>query len=301
MRKLLIVLLLCASAWATTTVTGNMKNLGTSSVSGGFVRFWLRGCAGNQPRVAGTGIIAPSLGGVFFFDVPADSSGNLAGTLYSNRDVAGTGNGEVECGGSLTATWYGMQAFFAGKGGPEVPVIAKNTGTLDVSNVTPITTNPVIVAPTGDSTYLRLDAGNSPVTGPITFGSAITANSTLSVAGQITSLLSFGTPPFVVASSTPVANLITQYHPLVYSCGVTTTCAGGGQPAQTLMRFAIGSVQLTTGAATVSGINLFTTSFFAFCMDVTGLHPVQCVEATLNSFNIAGTGSDQITYLLIGQ
>lgn len=167
MKKLIIVFLLLSSfALATTTVTGNIRNLGTGTIgSGAFVRFWLRGCAGNQPRINGTGIIAPSQGGVFFFDFPANTSGTISGTLYSTRDSTGLLGGDIECGGSTTAVWYGMQAYFAGKGGPEVPVHAKNTASLDISNVTPITTNPVIASPTGDSTYLRLDAGNSPITG----------------------------------------------------------------------------------------------------------------------------------------
>lgn len=178
MKRLLILLLLSACAWGTTTVTGNMQNLGTADVSGGFIRFWLRGCAGNQPRVSGHGLIAPSLGGVFFFDIPANPSGAVSGTLYSNRDSTGLLGGDIECGGSTTATWYGMQAFFAGKGGPEIPVYAKNTAVLDISSVTPLTTNPVVIPPSGDSTYLRLDAGNSPITGTLTLNSGFNVQGT---------------------------------------------------------------------------------------------------------------------------
>jgi len=57
--------------------------------------------------------------------------------------------------------------FLNGKAGPETPIHAKNGATIDITNVTPITTTPVITAPTGDSSYLRLDAGNSPVTGSL--------------------------------------------------------------------------------------------------------------------------------------
>jgi len=177
MKKLLtIFFLFCSPSFATTTVTGVLKTLGTTNSTGGFVRFWLRGCAGNQPRVAGTGIIAPSQGGVFYFDFPTSSSGLVSGTLYSTRDVTGTTNGEIECGGSLTAVWYGMQVFSGGKGGPETPIAANNTATIDVSNVTPITTTPVVPSPTGDNTYLRLDGGNSPVTGPVSFMSTQTTS-----------------------------------------------------------------------------------------------------------------------------
>lgn len=154
--------------WATTTVTGKIQNLGTGNMTAGaFVRFWLRGCSGNQPRINGTSIIGPSQGGVWYFDLPADSSGNISGTLYSTRDNTGNGNGDIECGGSKTSVWYGMQAFVSGRGGPEVPVHAKSGVTLDITQVTPITTNPVVTSPTGDNTYLRLDSGNSPVTGSL--------------------------------------------------------------------------------------------------------------------------------------
>lgn len=170
----ILFLLLAPLSWATTTVTGSIKNLGTGAVTpGSLVRFWLRGCAGNQPRINGTAVIAPTQGGVFFFDLAADASGNISGTIYSTRDNAGTGNGDIECGGSKTAVWYGMQVFNAGKGGPETPVHAKSGATLDVTQVTPITTNPVIAAPTGDTTYLRLDAGNSPIIGNLTVNGTV--------------------------------------------------------------------------------------------------------------------------------
>lgn len=165
----LLCLLLAPAAWGTTAVTGHLQTLGTGNVtSGAFVRFWLRGCSGNQPTVSGTGLIAPTQGGVFFFDIAADGSGAVTGTLYSTRDSTGLLGGDISCGGSTLAVWYGMQVFVGGKGGPEVPIHAKNGVSLDITQVTPITTTPVVTAPTGDSTYLRLDAGNAPVTGNLT-------------------------------------------------------------------------------------------------------------------------------------
>lgn len=161
----LLLLLLSISASATTTVTGTLQNLGTGTVGqGAFVRFWLRGCAGNQPRVAGTALIAPSQGGVFFFDLPANASGAVSGTLYSTRDSTGLLGGDITCGTVTTGVWYGMQVFVGGKGGPEIPIHAKNGVPLNISSVIPITTNPVVTAPTGDSTYCRLDGatGNCP-------------------------------------------------------------------------------------------------------------------------------------------
>src|SRR5258708_4220643 len=148
MKKLIVTFLLCAFACspslATTTVTGKMKTLGTTNISSGtFVRFWLRGCFGNQPRVPGGGMIGPTQGAVFYTDLVADANGNVSGTIYSTRDGTGNGNGEIECGGSYSTEWYGLQSYLNGKGGPEFPVAAKSGGTLDISNVTPLLASPV--------------------------------------------------------------------------------------------------------------------------------------------------------------
>lgn len=176
---LLAGLLLPWAAFGTTTVTGTLKNLGTSSPSSGaFVRFYLRGCAGNQPTIPGVGILAPTQGAVWFQDFPANGSGVISGTLYSTRDATGLLGGDIECGGSFTAVWYGMVIFQAGKAGPEVAVHAKNGATLDISSVTPISVTPVVPAPTGDSTYARLDGGNQPFVGAITAPN-VTATSTV--------------------------------------------------------------------------------------------------------------------------
>jgi hypothetical protein len=223
----LLLGLVCVNALAATTVTGKIQNLGTGNVThGAFVRFWLRGCGGNQPRVNGTSVISPTQGGVFFFDFPADASGNISGTLYSTRDATGNGNGEIECGGSLTAVWYAMQVFYAGNGGPEVQIHAKIGATLNISNVAPITTNPVVAAPAGDGTYSRLDTGNTPFTGNVQapglnsvinpflyagsdIGAQVNAAAASCVAGQqchivipVNSQLSFSTSIVFVANET---------------------------------------------------------------------------------------------------
>lgn len=194
-KRLLALLILSSAAFATTTVSGNIKDLSGTAVSKStFVRFWLRGCAGNQPRINGTALIAPSQGNVFYFDVVPNGSGVVSGTLYSTRDAAGTGNGEIECGGVFTGVWYGMQVYVKGKGGPEIPVHAKNGVTLDITQVTPINTSPVATAPSGDSTYARLDGGNQPFTANIT-------------APVLISNVATGTAPLSVTSTTVVPNL----------------------------------------------------------------------------------------------
>jgi hypothetical protein len=171
---LFFLLLFAPSVWATTTVTGTLQNLGTGTVGqGAFVRFWLRGCGGNIPRINGTAVIAPSQGGVYYFDLAANSSGVISGTLYSTRDATGLLAGDIECGGSKTSVWYGMQIFVGGKGGAEVPIHAKNGVALDITGVTPISQTPPIVAPNGDATYARLDGGNTPFTALINFRSGL--------------------------------------------------------------------------------------------------------------------------------
>lgn len=146
-----------------TSVTGNIRDLGTTAITErAFVRFWLRGTNGNQARVAGTAVLVPR-----YKDFMPDSNGLISGTLYSTRDSAGTGNGEIEVGGSQMAAWYGMVIYRDGRPGPEIPIHALNTGSINITSVTPITTNPVVTAPTGDSTYARLDGGNQPFTAQV--------------------------------------------------------------------------------------------------------------------------------------
>lgn len=184
-KRILAVLLLCASAFGTTTVTGTINNLGGGVVSSGtFVRFYLRGCSGNQPRINGTAIIAPTLGNVYYFDMVPNGSGAISGSLYSTRDSTGLLAGQIECGGSFTSVWYGMVVFVNGKAGPETPIHAKNTATIDISNVTPIASNPVVAAPTGDSTYARLDGGNQPFTSPISIPGLTNSGDTLLSSGK---------------------------------------------------------------------------------------------------------------------
>ncbi len=149
------LLLLPFSAKATTTFTGTIQNLNTGAVTTGtYIRFWLRGCGGNQPRVSGTAVIAPSQGGVFYFDFIANGSGAVSGTLYSTRDSTGLLGGDITCGTSTTSVWYGMQIFVNGKGGPEVPIHAKNGVAFDISTVPLLTVTPVSAAPTISGTIL---------------------------------------------------------------------------------------------------------------------------------------------------
>ena len=85
-----------------TVISGNVKNLVAGAItSRTLVRFTLKGTGGNQPRVNGAALIAPAGGGVEWYAdaIPNSSTGAISITLYSTRDAAGTGNGEIECGG----------------------------------------------------------------------------------------------------------------------------------------------------------------------------------------------------------
>jgi hypothetical protein len=190
---LFVLLAIPGAAHATTTISGNLKDLGTNA-SSGFVRFTLKGCGGNQATVPGVAVLAPTQGAVWFKDFVADASGHISGTIYSTRDSTGLLGGDIECGTSFTSVYYGMSVWVGGKSGPEIGVHAKNGATLDPGSVTPITTNPVTTAPTGDSTYARLDGGNMPFIGNVQ-------------ASQLISTIATGTAPLSVNSTTVVPNL----------------------------------------------------------------------------------------------
>ena len=143
-------------AFGTTSVTGNLQDAGGAAVSGRvFVRFWLRGCNANQPRATGIALIAPAGAPGYYKDFTPDASGAISGSIYKNS--------EIECGGQTSVTWWGVQVYRDGKPGPEVPYTIN--GAFNLNSATPNTTNPVVPAPTGDSTYCRIDAGNCGFTG----------------------------------------------------------------------------------------------------------------------------------------
>lgn len=163
MRKclLLFFFLFAPALQATTTVSGHVVDLGTNAViNNSYVRFTLRGCGGNQATVPGVGVLAPTQGAVWFKDFPVNGSGNVSGTIYSTRDATGLLGGDISCGGSFLAVWFGMSIWLNGKPGPEIPVHALNGATMDVSSVLPIQSPPVVAAPNGDSIYCRLDSAN---------------------------------------------------------------------------------------------------------------------------------------------
>jgi hypothetical protein len=150
------------------TVSGNLKDVATGIVSSGsWVRFVIRGAAGNQPFVAGTALLAPAGASTWYKDFTPDATGAISGSLYSKS--------EVSVGGQTGVISYGMQIFVnSGVTGPEVLVDASQN--ININNPNLLSVLPVVAAPTGDSTYARLDAGNTPFTGAVQFNSSAKPN-----------------------------------------------------------------------------------------------------------------------------
>jgi hypothetical protein len=164
-----------------TTVTGNLKTLAATvdctHYSVYMVLQW-KSAVGAIPRVNGTALlvdenVACPIG--VSSSRPAirltinTATGAITGTVYSTRDAAGTGDGEIDLSGSKIACWYDVVVLKGSDVVVRFSVHAKNGATLDLTSVTPITTSPVVTAPTGDSTYARLDGGNTPFTAIIQF------------------------------------------------------------------------------------------------------------------------------------
>lgn len=153
-----------------TVISGNIKSLVAGAItSRTLVRFTLKGMGGNQPRVNGAALIAPSGGGVEWYAdaIPDKVTGAISITLYSTRDAAGTGNGEIECGGSFLSCFYEMMIIHDGGKSPRLSFHAKNGVATDITSITPINAIQPVSAPSGDTTYARLDGGNQPFTGKV--------------------------------------------------------------------------------------------------------------------------------------
>ena len=148
MKKFLLIALLlafCRDAHAqTATVAGTLRDAsGTVVTSNAFVRFELQNFQPSSiPRVSGSGTVVATLR-----DFPPNGSGLLSGAIYRNDNITPAG------------TWWRVCTYF---GGTRRNCYRFNIAgaSFDLDSATPIDTDPVVTAPTGDSTYLRLDGGN---------------------------------------------------------------------------------------------------------------------------------------------
>jgi hypothetical protein len=174
---------------AQASVTAILKDPSGAPATGQntYVRFTLEGYGSNIPRVVGTNIIVPP-----FKDFKPDANGNISGSIQGNDTISVGAN---PAGG----TWYRVCEYRLGQ------LFRCNNftitgGAFDLDSATPNTTNPTIPAPTGDTTYARIDGGNQPFSGSITAPNITATN-------QLKSTVATGTPPLIVASTTVVANL----------------------------------------------------------------------------------------------
>jgi len=146
---LLAALLWASSAWAT-TVTGTMKDVQGNLLSGtgDYATFQLMNFGSNVPRVTGTNIVVQTQP---LRITPAQLQAGV--TIQANDTIT-------------PATTFYRVTFFQGSR-PFRSADHRITGTTyNLDSATPITTSPVVAAPTGDTTYPRLDGGNLNLVGP---------------------------------------------------------------------------------------------------------------------------------------
>lgn len=143
----------------------------------------------NDPRVVGSGVILPTANQC----VLPNGSGHVATTLYANDQVSPAGS------------HYSIQYLFNGRqvhGDTFTFLLAD--GTENLNTKAPDTTIAIVPAPTGDTTYARLDGGNTPFTGGITAPTITTPSASIST---ITSNSNFtGLPNFAAVTHTGLAS-----------------------------------------------------------------------------------------------
>lgn len=170
-------------------------------------------------------------------------------------------------------------------GGLTGNVTGNVTGNL-TGNSTGTHTGPVVGNVTGNLTGNV--TGN--VVGNISGGTA--AHSTISATGQITSTLAIGTSPFVITSTTPVANL----------AATPTTYNHSGTQAVNAHVVIDTCVLGTSCSVTLTGASVFTSSSSYVCsaQDTTAAAATKIVQSSGSAFAITGTGTDTLQYVCAG-
>ena len=163
---LFVALLLAAGPARSTTVTGTMKDIQGNLLSGtgDYATLQLMNFGSNVPRVLGTNIVVQTQP---LRVTPAQLQAGV--TIQGNYTITPAG------------TFYRVAFFQGGKSFRSADHLicvvtaggcSADVGSYNLDLATPLTTTPVVAPPTGDSTYLRLDAGNTANTDtyPFTFG-----------------------------------------------------------------------------------------------------------------------------------
>lgn len=156
MRRVLLLLTILAfglSGFAQTTFTAHLFTGLTQPATTGQVCLHLKNVGTSIPYVVGTGVVADTDPPC----IPAASNGTVTGTIYGSDVIALTG-----CVPSALnpCTYWTVEYWVNGqmKSTQDYSNIVGASVTLDA--LTPMTTIPVVAAPTGDSTYVRRDGAN---------------------------------------------------------------------------------------------------------------------------------------------
>jgi len=142
---LFVALLLAAGSARATTVTGTMKDIQGNALSGvgDYATFQLMNFGSNVPRVTATNIVVQTQ------PLRVTSAQLQAGVTIQANDTI-----------TPATTFYRVTFFHSGQLFRSFD--HRITGaSYNLDSATPITTAPVVAAPTGDATYLRVDAGNT--------------------------------------------------------------------------------------------------------------------------------------------
>lgn len=245
MKKLLILILaLCLPSFATTTASGNVKDLtGTAITSKTKVRFALQNC--NSPKVNGTAIV-PKL----YYEPSLDGSGAFSFSLYANSEITCSS-------GSSSGGSYLVTISYAG-GEPWTNTYCI-TGVFNLNSATPCTTEPLVTSPTGDTTYVRRDGGNT-MAGHLVPNVDNTYN-----LGSASSYFATAFLNAVRAEQTNAPTCVANYGFIWYdTSNVWKFCANGGGATQfgtgtvTSVGFSTDATWMTVGSSPVTGAGTIT-------------------------------------------
>jgi len=130
---------------------------------------------------------------------------------------------------------------------------------------------------------------------------------TISASGQVTSTLSTGTAPLVIASTTTVPTLTLTNHPKVQGCGTTSTCSATALATAQIVQGSAPLVSGTPSTVTITGISPAFTSSTSYVCNVSEAttatnNLLKVVNVSGSSFTITGpnTVTDTITYICAG-
>jgi hypothetical protein len=260
-------------------VSGNLKDTGVANVTGSntYVRFTLEGYGANIPKVTGTNVIV-----VPYKDFHPDSNGNISGMIQGNDTIS---LGSNPPGGTdyQICTYYQGQQFICN-------TYTITGSTFNLNSAVPNTNNPTVPAPTGDTTYLRLDGGNSPVPGNFTFTGApgiIESN-----AGVFTNVQMNEYMESRLNSCSPTTEFTTIQPAADFATEAITACLNIPGPSSVYQGDGIGAYVQNNSTATYGVAGYFQSRCIvtgSFCW---GLNPVVADSAGQPSSNLQSIEAD---------